>query len=50
MAKLEGFSKVAVVNYGGYSDYHFAIYEDGVDYQVGDMVVTSTNGYTYQAP
>ena len=31
MAKLEGFSKVAVVNYGGYSDYHFAIYEDGVD-------------------
>ena len=39
MAKLEGFSKVAVVNYGGYSDYHFAIYEDGVDYQVGDMVL-----------
>lgn len=45
MAKLEGFSKVAVVNYGGYSDYHFAIYEDGVDYQVGDMVVVS-NGST----
>ena len=39
MAKLEGFSKVAVVNYGGYSDYHFAIYEDGVDYQVGDTLV-----------
>ena len=46
MAKLEGFSKVAVVNYGGYSDYHYAVYEDGVDYQVGDTVVTSTNGYT----
>lgn len=45
MAKLEGFSKVAVVNYGGYSDYHFAIYDDGVDYQVGDMVVVS-NGST----
>ena len=45
MAKLEGFSKVAVVNYGGYSDYHFAIYEDGIDYQVGDMVVCS-NGST----
>ena len=47
MAKLEGFSKVAVVNYGGCSDYHFAIYEDGVDYQVGDMVVFS-NGSTPQ--
>ena len=46
MAKLEGFSKVAVVNYGGYSsDYHFAIYKDGIDYQVGDMVVVS-NGST----
>lgn len=46
MAKLEGFSKVAVINYGGYSDYHYAVYEDGTDYQVGDTVVTSTNGYT----
>ena len=46
MAKLEGFSKVAVVNYGGYSDYHYAVYDDGVDYQVGDTVVTSTNDYT----
>ena len=46
MAKLEGFSKVAVVNYGGYSDYHYAVYEDGTDYQVGDTVVTSTNGHT----
>ena len=46
MAKLEGFSMVAVVNYGGYSDYHYAVYEDGTDYQVGDTVVTSTNGHT----
>lgn len=46
MAKLEGFSKVAVVNYGGYSDYHYAVYDDGVDYQVGDTVVISTNGHT----
>ena len=46
MAKLEGFSKVAVVNYGGYRDYHYAVYEDGTDYQIGDTIVTSTNGYT----
>ena len=45
MVKLEGFSKVAVVNFGGYTDYHFAIYDDGVDYQVGDMVAFS-NGST----
>ena len=47
MVKLEGFSKVAVVNFGGYTDYHFAIYDDGVDYQVGDMVAFS-NGSTPQ--
>lgn len=45
MTKLEGFSKVAVVNYGGYTDYHFAIYDDGVNYQVGDMIIAS-NGST----
>lgn len=44
MAKLEGFSKVAVINYGGYSgDYYFAIYDDGIDYQVGDLVALSNN-------
>lgn len=44
MAKLEGFSKVAVVDFGGYSkNYHFAIYEDGNDYKVGDFVVLSNN-------
>lgn len=46
MAKLEGYSKVAVINFGGYIDYHYAIYEDGVDYKEGDTVVTSTNNYT----
>lgn len=47
MAKLEGFSKVAVVNYGGNYPYHFAIYDDGIDYEVGDMVVlTGSNATT----
>ena len=41
--KLEGFTKVAVINYGCNS-YHFAIYEDGNDYNVGDYVVLS--GYS----
>lgn len=40
MAKLEGYSKVAVIKYGNYP-YYFAIYDDGNDYQVGDMVVLS---------
>lgn len=47
MAKLEGFKKVAVINYlGSCVNYHYAIFEDGIDYQVGDTVVTSTNNYT----
>ena len=46
MAKLEGFSKVAVVKYGCcQTPYYFAIYDDGNDYKVGDMVVVS-NGST----
>lgn len=40
MAKLEGYTKVAVVKYGC-CQYHFAIYDDGFDYNVGDMVVLS---------
>ena len=40
MAKLEGFKKVAVIKYGCNS-YHFAIYEDGNDYNVGDYVILS---------
>ena len=43
MAKLEGFSKVAIIKFGGNYPYHFAIYDDGVDYQVGDMVVLTGN-------
>ena len=42
MAKLEGYTKVAVVKYGS-CDYHFAIYEDGTDYKAGDMVLLSGN-------
>lgn len=40
--KLEGFSKVAVVN-KGCCNYHFAIYDDGNDYKAGDTVVFSGN-------
>lgn len=40
MTKLEGYSQVAVIKRGCCS-YHFAIYDDGNDYQVGDMVVFS---------
>ena len=42
MAKLEGYSKVAVIKYGCAS-YHFAIYDDGTNYEPGDMVVVSGN-------
>lgn len=42
MAKLEGFSKVAVIKLGGYgTPYHFAIYDDGNNYEVGDIVALS---------
>lgn len=40
MAKLEGFSKVAVVKYGC-TPYYFAIYDDGNEYKAGDMCVFS---------
>jgi valyl-tRNA synthetase len=44
MAKLEGFSKVAVIKYSYISaSYYFAIYDDGNDYKVGDMVAFSGN-------
>lgn len=47
MVKLEGFSKVAVIKFGGNYPYHFAIYDDGIDYKVGDMVVlTGSNSTT----
>ena len=44
LAKLEGFSKVAVVKYGCcQTPYYFAIYDDGNDYKAGDMCVFSGN-------
>lgn len=43
MAKLEGYSKVAVIKYGMCTTpYYFAIYDDGNDYNVGDMVIFSS--------
>lgn len=46
MTKLEGYSKVAVI-FGGNYPYHFAIYDDGINYQIGDMVVlTGSNATT----
>ena len=43
MAKLTGYNKVAVIRIG-FGAYHFAIYDDGFDYQPGDVVFTSGNG------
>lgn len=43
MAKLEGFSKVAVIMFDNRYPYHFAIYDDGYDYQIGDKVVITGN-------
>lgn len=43
MIKLEGFTKVAVIKWGYCTQYYFAIYDDGNDYKVGDMVALSNN-------
>lgn len=40
MAKLEGYSRVAVIKYGC-TPYYFALYDDGTDYKVGDFVALS---------
>lgn len=40
MGKLTGFKAVAVVKQG-YGTYHFAIYDDGVDYLPGDKIMVS---------
>ncbi len=42
MAKLTGYKQVAVIKQG-YGTYHFAIYEDGYEYKVGDSVIVSGN-------
>lgn len=42
--KLTGYKKVAVIRTdGGINDYHFAIYDDGVDYHPGDKVIVTGN-------
>ena len=42
MAKLDGFTKVAVIKFGGYNTlYYFAIYDDGNDYEIDDTVALS---------
>lgn len=41
--KLEGFSRVAVLKFGASYPYYFALYDDGTDYKIGDMVVVSGN-------
>ena len=41
MAKLEGYSKVAAIRYGYGLLYHFALYDDGAVYEVGDNVVVT---------
>lgn len=43
MAKLTGYNKVAAIRIG-FGVYYFAIYDDGFDYQLGDVVFTSGNG------
>ena len=40
MPKLTGYSKIAVIEIAG-KDYHFAIYDDGQNYSVGDTVMVS---------
>lgn len=39
--KLEGFSRVAVLKFDASYPYYFALYDDGTDYKVGDMVAVS---------
>lgn len=42
--KLTGYTKVAVIKTDGcISNYHFAIYDDGVDYHPGDKVIVTGN-------
>lgn len=42
MSKLTGYKAVAVIKQGyAFKHYHFAIYDDGFDYQPGDKVILS---------
>lgn len=39
--KIRRFSRVAVLKFGASYPYYFALYDDGTDYKIGDMVVVS---------
>ena len=41
MEKLTGYKFIAVINQGYGTKYHYAIFEDGIEYKVGDKVVVS---------
>ena len=44
MSKLTGYKAVAVIKQGyAFKHYHFAIYDDGFDYQPGDKVILSNS-------
>lgn len=45
MSKLTGYKAVAVIKqgYANKKNYHFAIYDDGFDYQPGDKVILSNS-------
>lgn len=44
MSKLTGYKAVAVIKQGyAFKHYHFAIYDDGFDYQLGDKVILSNS-------
>lgn len=44
MSKLTGYKAVAVIKQGyNFKHYHFAIYDDGFDYQPGDKVILSNS-------
>ena len=44
MSKLTGYKAVAVIKQGyAFKHYHFAIYDDGFDYQPGEKVILSNS-------
>ena len=44
MSKLTGYKAVAVIKHGyAFKHYHFAIYDDGFDYQPGEKVILSNS-------
>lgn len=46
MAKLEGYSRVVVINYErSTTPYYFAIYEDENNYKIGDVAVLSSGSF-----